>query len=767
MLLAGIAFFMGLLAAVYANSMEWCLVLFLMCTWAARQCKPNALPAILIVAAVGFAYGTWHLNAYQQQLISTDQESTDIIIDGVVNSLPIDTGYAWRFEFQTQSNTPLPQKSLLRLNWYHNNNIDSVRPVLGQRLRFAAKLKRPRGYANNSGFNYEQWLMMRGIHGTGYVKAAISINAQRPPFRQMLQQKLLMHDSSGASLATALVLGDRNAIPRHQQQLFINTGTAHLFAISGLHVGMLAALGFAAMRMLLLICLYLPMVCLHKLIYRVTPLRLCLLFSFCLCFIYAQLAGFSIPTQRALLMLGVLYSAIFLHEQLHWGHSLGLALLLVLILQPLSILGAGLYLSFGAVVWIAILLKTCPCRSRWAKALWVQCLLPVVLWPIVQYWFGATAGLGAVANLVLIPLVGVLILPLSLLGCVLELLSPSAASHCFDGLTWVYQYVIETLSWLDQQAWASTHTGGIELWQLLLLQLGFALLVGLTKFKKLIAVIPMVFVLWPTSAHLPSGVFRADILDVGQGLSVIIKTRNHTLVYDTGPEYRSGFNTAEAVVKPHLQNHSIHRVNKLIISHADKDHRGGLSALSPLATDVVSGEADRLSRLSGVNRAMTDCRQGQQWQWDGVQFAVLWPPAKFPSRVEDKSNNRSCVIRITSSNGGVLLTGDIERDVEQFLLDSAVKLNADMLLAPHHGSKTSSSTAFIQAVDPTVVIFSAGYRNRFRHPNHYVVKRYSELGVKHLNTAGCGQITWQSKQVDCLRENQNKPWQRYLQNPKE
>lgn len=529
-------------------------------------------------------------------------------------------------------------------------------------------------------------------------------------------------------------------------------------------------------KILLLLFLYmppLPMVTpLQQCVYRVTPARIALLLSWLGCVSYAAVAGFSLPTQRALIMLSVVYLASALRQRLFSLHSFALALLLILLAQPAAVLGAGLFLSFAAVAWIAYILHLLPPRlANWKKVLRIQLLLPICLWPLLQFYFGNSATLGALANIVLIPLVSVVLLPLCLLATFLELLLPLKNHWLMASIDCIYQYVLIFLQNLSSYSWARSSAWPVNIVQVLLLQLAIALVLlpmGATKTLKITAVLMAGIGFLPHKSALSEGEFKASVMDVGQGLSVLVQTRTHTLLFDTGPEYPSGFSASKAAIVPYLQSQGIQKIDILILSHGDQDHLGGLAPLMSKieVSELISGQPKRI----GAHMAAQLCSVWQTWSWDGVTFKVLWPlndsqgGILAKSGLWSRSNNHSCVLQISTASQSMLLTGDIEKPVERLLLNSNQTLQADFLVAPHHGSNSSSSRTFIRAVNPAQVVFSAAYRSRFGHPHKKVVQRYLEEGVDHYTTARCGQLIYAKSGISCYREQSKQRWQMKMAN---
>lgn len=766
MLIAASAFILGILSAFYwpETALLLCLSLFLLSISLLMRSAPRFCLAI-VCTVLGFLWADNYLQSYHSAVVPAQLEGVDIVLRGSISEIPVKMHSGWRLVFDVQQSQPESNIRSVQLNWYAKG----VAPKLGEVWVFTARLKRPHGYANPGGFDYERWMLSRGLHGRGYIRHGDRLHSPAATnIRQSLWDSLNSYSGDAGALIGALVLGEKHALPYAQRQLFIDSGTAHLFAISGLHIGMVAGLLFMCTKIVLLGLLYMPsMPVLRHVqqgIYTVSPLRIALLCSWLGCIAYAALAGFSLSTQRAVIMLSVVYLACALHQRMFSLHSLSLALVLVLIAQPAAVLGAGLFLSFTAVAWIAYILHLLPHQlPNWQKVLCIQLLLPLCLWPLVQFYFGSSATLGALANIVLIPLMSVVLLPLCLLASFLEVWLPLSNGWLIAVVNFIYLNVLVFLETLNAFSWARPLNWPINIAQLLLLQLAIALLLlprAFPKTLKVLVVLILVFIAIPNKP-LAEGEFKASVMDVGQGLAVLVQTHSHSLLFDTGPAYPSGFSVSKAVLLPYLLTQGVQEIDVLMLSHGDQDHSGGLTPLfnGIAVSEVFSGQPVRIESARGIDL----CKAGQQWQWDGVTFSVLWPEQSVEKTTNkglwSRNNNHSCVLRITSAEQSILLTGDIEKAVEILLLDSGSELHADVLVAPHHGSNSSSSRDFIQAVAPSHVVFSAGYKSRFGHPHEKVVQRYIQAGVNAYSTARCGGLLYTKSGVSCYRDQYKQRWQ--------
>ncbi|VVP49771.1 ComE operon protein 3 [Pseudomonas fluorescens] len=639
-------------------------------------------------------------------------------VEGRVTGLPQNNDGVVRFELTDARSrqAKLPQR--MRLAWYDGPPVNS-----GERWRLAVKLKRPAGLLNPHAFDYDAWLLAQRVGATGTVKDGQRLAEARWAWRDSIRQRLQAVDAQGRTGALiALVLGDGAGLSREDWQVLQDTGTVHLLVISGQHIGLLAGV------------VYLLIAGLAR--YGVWPNRLpwlpwaCAL-AFAAALGYGLLAGFDVPVRRACVMIGLvlLWRLRFRHLGAWW--PLLLALNAVLLLAPLASLQPGFWLSFAAV---AVLIFTFGGRlgpwrwwQTWTRAQW---LIAIGLGPLLLVLGLPISLSGPVANLLAVPWISLLVLPPALLGTLLLPLP-----YVGEGLLWLAGGLIDGLfkglGLMAGQlpAWVPV---AIPLWVWVLGTLGaFLLLMPRGVPLRPLGWPLLLLLVFPPRPLLSEGIAEVWQLDVGQGLAILVRTRHHTLLYDTGPRF-GDFDLGERVVLPTLRKLGVNGLDLMLISHADADHAGGARAVAnglPVK-QVLSG--DPLA-LPAELRAEA-CESGRQWTWDGVRFQLWqWPSAS-------DSNQKSCVLQIEANGERILLTGDIDSAAERALLDSPLAVTTDWLQAPHHGSRSSSSAALLAVLQPKAVLISRGNGNSFGHPHPTVVARYQKRGMAIHDSAEQGAI---------------------------
>ena len=613
----------------------------------------------------------------------------------------------------------------LRLNWYYPPSL-----AVGEVWRIAAVVRSPWGYQNPGGFDYERWLMGEGLAGTGYVRQGRLVRASHPRlvdrYRAWVAELLapLQHRGYLQALAT----GQSNLITEQEWITLRRTGTVHLMVISGLHVGLIAVFGY-----------YFGLVvarCVPGMTLWVTA-GYCAATTSILCALsYTWMSGLQVAAVRACVMTtcGTIVIALGRPVPVH-GWLLAAAVC-VLAIYPQSILDQGFWLSFGAVLVLVIgLANRFPRSGRAASLIQAQYLMLLGMTPLVAIVVGEISTIAGPANLIAVPLVSLVVVPLVMLGVVGSAMDVDLGLFAWSGADATLSLLLHVLRFLGA---FDTQVVDAESWLGAASLLGVGLLLVAPNRRAAMCVVPM-WASWMivSIASVEPGEVRVTALDVGQGSAALIDTASHRLLFDAGARFPSGFDLGDAVVVPAIAVTGTRRLDKLVVSHGDSDHAGGVLAVS---ARVPTGE---LVAPSG-DLASVRCERGQRWLWDGVRFEFLHPSANRGSPSDRAENNASCVLLVTAGDRHVLLTGDIERLVEVGLL-SHLPSPIDVVFAPHHGSATSSSPRFVAATRPSVVIVSAGFRNRYGHPHPDVVARYVAVGASVWVTGRDGALVWESQ----------------------
>ncbi|WIO73088.1 DNA internalization-related competence protein ComEC/Rec2 [Porticoccaceae bacterium LTM1] len=687
---------------------------------------------LIIFFYTGVCWGVFSGHQMMNAQLSIDDELAEYDVKGSVISLPNVNERRVRFEFEvhevhrTSDGQPLPLNKLL-LSWY-----DSEQQIVpGQQWQLRVKLRRPRNFSNPASFDYRGWLMSQGISATGYVRANSNNRLFAEEYgglsswRISLREKIQASNLGKQRFLAALVVGDGSGLSGEDWRRLRLTGTTHLLVISGLHIGFVAtlcyALGILLGRFVNLQFHQIP-----------TPL-VASVFSLVGAVLYSGLAGLGLPAIRALVMVAVVLLVRLLRTRISFWCGLAFAAAVIAFIDPLAIHSLGFWLSFGAVTALLWGMTGLWGLIRWRRFWLPQWLVFLALSGPILIGFGDQTVLSPLVNAVAIPWVSLLIVPLCLLGAIFSWL-PVVSDGCWRLANWQLEYLWELLGVAEQ--YCQDFSVSLPLAHSLTLFLTLALATGLLILPKgfparWLGIVP-VFCLF--FAKQPRAELQVTTLDVGQGLAVVVQTPNHTLLYDTGARFSDRFDAGSGIVVPWLRSQGIGHLDKLMISHSDNDHAGGergvLESIS--VSSILKPQADQGDSVSV-------CRAGMHWQWDGVLFEVLHPD----SQMYDKTNNESCVLAIHYQGQIILLPGDIEATVENQLATSGVlPRNITLLIAPHHGSKTSSTPTFVNATRPDSVVFSTGYRHQFGHPHASVVDRYQHVGSKAYNTAYSGAVTF-------------------------
>ena len=717
--------------------------------------RPALLAALAFVA--GFGWAGLRAEARLGDALAGTLEGVDVVVRGRIVSLPQAVGEGWRFVFEAEAveveageagagETGVPQRLLL--SWYPDRRAAAglPAPMPGERWQFVVRLKRPHGFANPSGFDYEAWLLERGVRATGYVRADARLLEGEPAgfmqrvhrLRAQLRARMLdtLADAPHGAILVALGVGDQQGIRAQDWAVFRRTGIGHLVSISGLHValvGLLCGGGLgAAWRRVPALALRLP------------AQKAQALAALAGASAYALLAGMGIPVLRAWLMLAVVVLAMLSGRAAAPSRVLAIALFIVLVVDPWAVLSGGFWLSFGAV---AVILACTGGRLRavagWRAALRIQLALSVALIPLLLALFQSFPLASPLANLFAVPLVSFVITPLVLVALMLPTPVLLVLAHAATG---VMMAGLERLAALEHALWEQAPPPP---WLLGagLVAVGLLLLPRATPGRLAAPALLLALLSWqpPRPA---AGAFRAVVLDVGQGLAVHVQTRAHELLFDAGPAYGRDADAGSRVILPYLRAAGVRRLDVLLLSHEDIDHVGGaVSVVQGIAVgEVMAGQpAGALPWAQALRpgTALRRCVAGQSWFWDGVRFDVLHPASAGDGggRLEH-DNNRSCVLRVRAAGGALLLTGDIEAVAERAILarHGAAALAAEVVVSAHHGSRSSSSPAFVEASRATAVIHSAGHRNAFGHPHAQVRARWAAAGARNWRTDSQGAV---------------------------
>lgn len=704
------------------------LLLFLMILSLCIKEYPHYL-YFLLITMLGAVWSAWYAAMILSFVLPTAMEGKPMTVTGYIASLPSKDQWQTHFLFKIEG-------ALVRLSWR-----DPQKQIrVGDRWQLKVKLKRIHGTQNPGAFDYEAWALEKGIRATGYIISStenklLSHAWYRYPidhYRQTLQDTIRAH-SLGLKTTPwlmALMIGEHEGATHEDWRILRQTGTNHLMSIAGLHIGLLA--GFVHS-----LCAF---------IWRRVP-RLVLFFpahlagaaaAWIAAIIYSALAGFSIPTERACLMLSVFILAMLLRRQMNPWRVWSLAMLLVLMLNPLSVLTDSFWLSFGTLGLIIYGMSGRLHPSGWWwKHGRVQWVIGIGLIPLSLLLFQECSLISFIANSIAIPWLGVLVLPFCLLAALAFSFSPFIggvmlyiADKTLLGL-WV------VLSWFSHLPLLTWHHAVPNAAIMVVTSVGFILFLlpaGCPgRWFGIVWMLPLLI----CKPEVPlTGDVSMTLLDVGQGLSVVVQTHHHLLIFDAGPKYSDNLDMGESVVLPFLNTIGVNEIDMLVISHGDNDHIGGAaSLLAAMSTRAIKTSVPNMLPTP----VTTACTAGETWVWDRVRFTFLHPAA---NRL-NLDNDSSCVLRVDIGNKRILLTGDIEKLAENDLLSHDLnQLASTILVAPHHGSKTSGMRAFIHAVHPRFVLYAIGYRNRYHFPHPSVVESYNDIGAIQLDTATSGAITF-------------------------
>jgi competence protein ComEC len=744
---------------------------------------------LAVGALAGAGWSGWRAAQFAQQALLPEHEGQNIEVVGRIASMPQRTPQGERFVLAVESaslqDNPVTLPKHLQLGWYGGQGAHAPwargagSPGLrtGERWRFQVRLRSPHGNANPHGFDLELWFWARGIGATGHVRdgprdpkperleaaSGYPLQAARQHVRDAILEQV--DDSRAAGVLAALLVGDQSAIESADWELFRVTGVSHLMVISGMHVTL-----FAWMAMALVSMLWPRLARPWPAALLAVPTPVASAWGGLLLGVgYALFSGWGLPSQRAVVMLAVVMFLRLGARRWPWPLVWLCALVAVLVMDPMAWLQPGFWLSFMAVGVLFASGRRLPGASETdqgaSPGLWqrisrrglkafvdmaaIQAVVTVALAPLTLLLFGQFSVASLAANLVAIPLVTQLVMPMVLLGVVFAPL--------WDAAAWLIQWLSVMLSWMAQWPWAVVYRPMAPLWLAVAGVLGGLLLVMRwpwpLRSAGLLLLAPVL--LWMPPG-LPPGQFEVKVIDVGQGGAVLVRTARHSLLYDTGPRYSPDSDAGERVVVPLLRALGV-RLDKVVVSHVDGDHAGGSEAI-----ENAQPQAQWLTSFDAVPERR--CLAGQTWEWDGVRFEMLHPHHQHfdeSGKGRLSTNAMSCVLLVSAGPHSAWLGGDIDSNQEVRMALARPELRATLMLAPHHGSRTSSSPVLLNTLRPRWVIAQSGYRNRFNHPSPIVLQRYRQRRIPWVTSAQCGAATWQSMRPDevaCHREAARRFW---------
>ena len=749
----------------------------------------------ILLSSLGFIWTEYLKSLKPQQELNQRFEGKSIRIQGYIEELPRQVEKGAQFVFQVtswqadqlkliSSNEALIFPQRILLSYRYAGNKPELIP--GDYWEFVVRLQKSRGIKNPYSFDVEQWLYIQDIESQGKIQAskARNLNLQHQSFRVKIErlryyirnkiQNTLGKQKQYAGVITALVIGDQSSIASDDWTIFSKTGIGHLISISGMHVTMLA--GIASSLSLLLIKR-------TRLIYIQPAQYFAAVLGFVVAFLYTWIAGFQVPAQRTMMMVGISTLALYLGRVLHSFDIWFWALFLVLFINPWAIYAPGFWLSFGAVAAILYampkdhqnhgdtdLLFLKKLFTSLSEATRVQAVVTISLIPLTLFWFYQISLISPIANAIAIPVITFLVTPVAMLGAFL----PSIVGELFLIISHeVFSWLMIFIKPLANLEYAIAYGAKPNAWQLLIALLGVLLAISpgpiVSNWKsRLIGFILCISLFIPKQylmGQVPFGEIEMTVWDIGQGSAVLIKTRTHYLLFDTGPSSFGKFDPGEKIILPHLRAQGIKKIDQLVLSHQDADHVGGLAYL--VRQFPIKGVMGSIPRNHPIQVNFTQnkltfkaCQEGQYWDWDGVHFRI-WHPDLAGDEISQytkyKPNEMSCVLEVRNQHHSIWLTGDIEKLAENLIV-KRLKENPDqlkeiqkrhlILMAPHHGSKTSSSSQLLEILNPNEAFSQTGYQNRFRHPHQVVIDRYRDINIELLDTVSTGAQIWQTQSKD-------------------
>ncbi len=715
-----------------------------------------------LAGSLGFFYAAFMAQHRLAENLPAEWQGKDIEVAGVVAELPHrhERGQSFAFDVERLLTPGAQVPTHIQLSTYDTENAPKLALHAGERWRLTVRLKQPHGTSNPYGFDFEAWVLERNLRASGYVRSkgnnfrldelvkapGYFIEYLREEVRDRFEHAL--GDAPYAGVLVALAVGDQSSISYSQWQVFTRTGVNHLMSISGLHITILASLAFALASGVWRRSAWLTL--------RFPARKAAAIAGLVIALGYALLSGFSVPAQRTVYMLATVGGMLLLSRNVAPTQLLAAALLVTLLLDPWAVTAPGFWLSFSAVGLILYVTAnrlhhahlppdndnplaralSSPLRGL-AEYGRVQWAMMIGMIPLLLAWFQQISLVSPLANAFAIPLVSFVVVPLTLLGALFPLhwllgLAHQAMALCMATLEWLNQLPEAVWAQHAPPAWSIALGMAGALW--CLLPRGFP-----ARWVGFLLMLPM-FMVQP--APPPESALRLVIFDVGQGLSVLAQTHSHALLYDAGPDFLGDADSGNRILLPSLRAQGIAQLDTMVLTHDDIDHTGGARSIlqAMLVGWVTSSLTEGHPLLRGAPQPVR-CMDGQTWNWDGVQFEILHPSRGSYADKMLRDNDRGCVMRISIGKQSVLFAADIEKKSERRLLQlHAEKLPATLLVVPHHGSTTSSSAAFVKAVQPRYAVFTSGYRNRFGHPNAEVVERYRAAGSELLRSSEDGAV---------------------------
>jgi competence protein ComEC len=733
-----------------------CLVLpVAVAAFVARKTKIPAAQIGLYLALIslGFAYATLRAHVRMSEALPANFEGEPLAIVGVVSNLPQRDDRGVRFEFDVERvNGALEHAipSRISLSWQHGRLNDEVPHVrAGERWQLAVRLKRPHGFMNPHGFDVEAWLLERGIRATGSVSSSESLSGAHQRLskdanrlqdridrlREGLRDRIekTLEHARWAGVIVALAIGDQRGISPADYALFDVTGISHLLSISGAHVTFFSAacagLTYALWRRN------------HALTLRLPARKAAAVVAFGAASLYALFAGFAVPAQRTVFMVGVAALGLWVGRPGSGWNVLGAALLLVLLLDPWAVMSAGFWFSFLAVALLFWLSAYRVGKVKgWRAALTTQIAITFALAPVSLALFQSVSLVGALVNAIAIPWVSFIVVPLSLLALIIPWDAILHLAHA------TFSWLAVFLQWAQTVPHALWQQHAPAPWTIPLALIGVAWLTAPRAFPLKPLALIFLLPLFSVKPERPApGAFTLTALDVGQGQAMVVQTKSHDLLYDAGPRWTDETDAGQRIVVPYLRATGAKR-GAMVVSHQDSDHAGGARAVLAAAKMDwwMSSMNASAAEWPGAKKEVpfTRCEAGQKWDWDGVTFTVVHPHASDYTKLY-KSNDLSCVIRVQGARGeSALLTGDVEAIAEAEMIARSENIKSDLVTMPHHGSRTSSTENFIAKTSPQITIANAGYRNRFGHPRVDVLARYEDKDVRVDRTDWHGAVRY-------------------------